>query len=68
MRSAAVAERMNRFRHALDQLQSAKSADGSPRVLHSTTLAHLAHQVVQLMVDEVLDWRIVFLDRPLDPP
>jgi hypothetical protein len=34
----------------------------------SRELTALASETAQLMVNEVLDWRIVFLDRPLREP
>jgi hypothetical protein len=34
----------------------------------STEVAELAAKTARLMVTEVLDWRVVFLDQPLRPP
>lgn len=34
----------------------------------SRAATELATTAAQLMVNEVLDWRVVFLDRPLTPP
>lgn len=34
----------------------------------STKAAQLAGDAAHLMIFEVLDWRVIFLDRPLNPP
>jgi hypothetical protein len=39
-----------------------------PGELNSVRLNQNARQVAQLMVNETLDWRVVFQDRPLDLP
>lgn len=45
------------------RLDAAPPASGAPRPSWEAT--ELATQAAQLMVNEVLDWRVVFLDEPL---
>jgi hypothetical protein len=68
MRSEAMAERLGQLNLELNALKSRSNAAGSEPYSSMTSgaLAELAMQVVQLMVDEVLEWRIVFVDRPLE--
>jgi hypothetical protein len=39
-----------------------------PGELNSVRLSHYARKVAQLMINEMLDWRVVFQDRPLGLP
>jgi len=43
-------------------------AGDHPQRQHSAHVAELADEIARLLVNEVLDWRVVFLDRPLHPP
>lgn len=64
-RSEAMAEHLKKL---LAEAGALTPADGSPVTLRWTAVADLTARVTQLMVNEVLDWRVVFLDRPLNPP
>jgi hypothetical protein len=61
-RSRAMAERLKRVSEELGRLANSagdiRMKDVTPRAL----------DVAQLMVDEVLDWRVVFIDRPPKMP
>ncbi len=61
-RSAAMVQQLSSIHAALEAL----AAPAGP--LTSAQLEPLAVRASQLMVDEVLDWRVVFLDRPLVHP
>jgi hypothetical protein len=54
-----------RFGEMLKQISAWEQASTPP---NSTSLLRMSHQVSQMMVAEVLDWRVVFLDRPLVMP
>lgn len=58
MRSQAMAERLGQLDQRADELLS-RGAD-----LRAADVTALAHELAQLTVDEVLDWRVVFKDRP----
>ena len=45
-----------------------RSPAASPTQALSRSLLGLADDTARLMVNEVLDWRVVFLDQPLRPP
>jgi hypothetical protein len=63
-----VAKRSDAMQERLEKLsQQVAELERSPATLDSTTIMPLAVQAIQLMIDEVLDWRVVFLDRPLVP-
>jgi hypothetical protein len=49
----------------LDELNAAPSQSQKQ---FSRTVAVVAGHAAGLLVNEVLDWRVVFLDRPLSPP
>jgi hypothetical protein len=66
MRAGAMAGRLEQARFELSQIQADPSAVRVASPPKSIALADLAQRVVQLMIDEVLDWRVVFLDRPLE--
>lgn len=57
--------RIDRLRDRVGAAQPALAA-GTPQL--SVQAAGLAGEVARLLVNEVLDWRVVFLDRPLNPP
>ena len=44
-----------------------KAAQGSVGVLTSEASV-LANDAARLFINEVLDWRVMLLDRPLQPP
>jgi hypothetical protein len=61
-RSAAMADGFERFTAPIKALQDANARDP-----HAPKLAHvipMAGKVAEVMVDEVADWRVVFIDRP----
>lgn len=58
-RSHAMAARMRELRHALV---------GIRRSTTSTTLGQRAEEVAETMVDELLDWRIIFREKPIAIP
>lgn len=64
-RSDAMAGHLEKL---LAETAALTSANGSPGPLRWAVVADLTARVTQLMVNEVLDWRVVFLDRPLNPP
>jgi hypothetical protein len=68
-RSKAMSDLLIALRRAverlLDRIGSATSED---KTQFSVEAAELAADAAGKMVSEVLDWRVVFLDRPLMPP
>jgi hypothetical protein len=67
-RSTAMHEHFNelavRMRELLDAVTTA-----TPRSRQTSEDAtELALRATEHMINEVLDWRVVFIDRPLDPP
>jgi hypothetical protein len=61
-RSRAMAHRMQHLEGEITTLATRAAAQpGSVRLEHVTPLALY---VVQLMIDENLEWRVVFTDRP----
>jgi hypothetical protein len=67
-RSRAMGEHLKdlheRARDLKQDLERGQAQDGLP----SRRVVALATDVAQLMAGEVLDWRVVFLDRPLTQP
>jgi hypothetical protein len=57
-RSRAMAEKLDRVSKELEKLA------GANRDIKLKEITPYALDVAQLMVDEVLDWRVVFIDRP----
>ena len=62
-----------RFSEILDEVRAFErhlgpSSTGTCAPGASRKLSALASETARLMVNEVLDWRIVFLDRPLREP
>jgi hypothetical protein len=55
----------SQLKRVSDQLDRLILQDGD---LSSLKLSEIAVNGAQLMVDEVLDWRIFFQERPLDWP
>jgi len=68
-RSDAMRQQLPNLSKEVDLLEEKLiSFDGKEGGLLSVQVAALASKAAQLMVNEVLDWRVVFLDRPLTPP
>src|ERR1700693_1679053 len=65
-----VKKRSEAMRHSLEQILEKKLKDPSnvDTPISSTALSATVADSGQLMVDELLDWRIVFKDRPLPEP
>jgi hypothetical protein len=61
-RSSAMEEQLSHLGKDLERLMEQGTA------VHSSVAASHALRIAQTMVDEVLDWRVVFLDRPLVTP
>lgn len=61
-RSRAMAERMERIENEIAAFE-ARAAE-NPATVRLAQITPLALHVVQLMVDENLEWRVVFTDRP----
>lgn len=61
-RSRAMAGRLEQIKKELDEFRNTQNEMTDERVVEN------AVKLAQLMVDEVLDWRVVFQDRPLVPP
>jgi hypothetical protein len=61
-RSRSMTDLLGRFADRIDSLQAQKASgvDG----LRLKQVADLAGGVTQLMVDEVVEWRVIFIDRP----
>jgi hypothetical protein len=70
-RSTAMRDRFDELAAAagrlIDSLRTAP-APGAAHAQPSTAASDLASRATDHMIGEVLDWRVVFLDRPLDPP
>ena len=67
-RSLAMHDRLVQFKEQLESLRKPKNPGDPPPMLESGPVIEIAISVIQLMVDEVLDWRVVFQDRPLETP
>lgn len=68
-RSEAMREHLGMMEQQIRALRQRAGADSGPEAQpFSRVAAALADDAARLMVNEVLDWRVVFLDRPLDPP
>ncbi len=65
-RSMAMAEHLKRLNSQVTELQ--KNLEDPTDRLVSNQIINLSLQTSKLMVYEVLDWRIVFSDRPLTAP
>ncbi len=63
-----IAKRANAMEKRFCDLHKQTAQWGDSMPIKSTTLLLFAHQISQVMVAEVLDWRVVFLDRPLVMP
>lgn len=68
-RSSSMQKQLQRLLGQINDLKDQiNAAGGSSDQQFSTKAVHLAGDAAHLMVYEVLDWRVVFLDRPLHPP
>ena len=61
-----MAQHLPKLRDEASALLAAAPGSGDPP--RSGQVAALALKAARLMVDEVLDWRVVFLDRPARAP
>ncbi|HEX3657510.1 MAG TPA: hypothetical protein VHV55_17095 [Pirellulales bacterium] len=61
-RSEAMAARLDELRLEMASVPTRADEPNSVR------LNHCARRVAQLMINEMLDWRVVFQDRPLGLP
>lgn len=60
-RSRAMADALGRLADEMDKLRAQKASGKEPKLAQ---VADLADRVTQLMVDEVVEWRVIFIDRP----
>lgn len=68
MRSESMAKALKQLAGQTEELQKELvSGMNSRNIPFSIQVAALANEAARLMVMEVLDWRVVFLDRPLNP-
>ena len=68
-RSEAMGQQLPNLSREADRLEEKLfTNDDKEETLLSMQVAALASRAASLMVYEVLDWRVVFLDRPLRPP
>lgn len=66
-RSGAMARRLDDLHKRVRSMKPFPSAAGvQAEPVASTQLTALANEAASVMTSEVLDWRIVFLDRPMD--
>ena len=73
IRTQAEFERVKKRSHAMLQTLQHISKELAPRAKGHEIISYAALNLIvaeagQLMVDELLDWRIVFKDRPLPEP
>jgi len=61
-RSAAMADYFKGFAAQIATLRSGDAKDGD--ALKLSQIIPLAGEIAEVMVDEVADWRVVFIDRP----
>lgn len=67
-RSTAMHEHFEQLAAQMRELLAAVKT-GAPRPRQvSDEAGELALRATEYMINEVLDWRVVFIDRPLDPP
>jgi len=67
-RSHSMSEQLQRLHGEVESLREEISQGLIPARQYSQVAVLLAGDAARLLVNEVLDWRIVFLDRPLHPP
>jgi hypothetical protein len=61
-RSAGMVDGFKRFRDSIQTLRT--SAAGAANTPKLSEVIPLARDVADMMIDEVSDWRVVFIDRP----
>jgi hypothetical protein len=59
-----IAKRSQAMARQLEQLLGEIAARESQPALRSAEVTRVAYDAARLMVDEVLDWRVIFTDRP----
>lgn len=64
-RSGAMEERLNEMLEQVDRLRE-RIEDAPAGEAFANRVRTLAQDSAQILVNEVLDWRVVFLDRPLE--
>jgi hypothetical protein len=68
-RSLAMAVQLPALLAEIDVLRAKLSADPAHKHgPYAPEAARLASDTARLLIQEVLDWRVVFLDRPLTRP
>ncbi len=68
MRSESMAKALKHLAGQAKELQGKLvSGKNSKEISFSIQVADLANKAARLMVEGVLDWRVVFLDQPLNP-
>ena len=68
-RSESMQEQLNSLKLAIESLRNRiNQASDPPPEQFSVPVTALASDAARLLLNEVLDWRVVFLDRPLTPP
>ena len=60
-----MAERLRQQLQKLKHLQQLAGESGEDQKQLSHDIAEIASETSRLMVNEVLDWRVIFQDRPL---
>ncbi|PQO45472.1 hypothetical protein C5Y93_13555 [Blastopirellula marina] len=66
-RSESMVQQLKLLIAEIDRLQTRMAEDQSGRQ-YSPDVLELASRTARTMLNEVLDWRVVFLDRPIHPP
>lgn len=64
-RSASMAERLAQQLKKVQSLQQQLDTPGTDQRQFSPEIAAVASDTARTMVNEVLDWRVIFQDRPL---
>lgn len=64
LRSNSMSERLEQHLNRLNRLEARLQRPGVLRQQLSAELAGLASETARTMVNEVLDWRVIFQDRP----
>lgn len=65
-RSESMHEQLTLQLEAIASLEQKLSAAGSEQQQLSADIAQVSGRIAQTMVNEVLDWRVIFQDRPLN--
>ncbi len=68
-RSKSMAQQMKKLQEEIEAFGETMASNKEPSAANNAhKLEYLASNAAHLMIYEVLDWRVVFLDRPLTPP